>query len=324
MSAAARTRADRCGCSSASSRAATRRRPVRSARLLPPPTTAGMPRAARARPDQLGLRPLADEHRDVGGRDRARRPTSRRRRAARRCRRRSRAAMCARATSTWITLPLTSLQPVRRTCRSRNGRGDGAPASLVPGWCGRHRAYDDAAGHRAPRHAARPGAARPGRRRCAGWCRGCARVVGGLGGREVGDHVAAAEGVDRLLRVADQHHRGVAGERPVEHLPLHGVGVLELVDEHDPPALAHPLAGRCGVAVEGVGEPAQEVVVGQDRRGAACGGRPRARTVVGERDALRRPSDSGSSAGARAACGSPTAVRGQGQGGGPRPNGGWA
>ena len=99
---------------------------------------------------------------------------------------------------------------------------------------------------------------------------------------EVGRDVAAAEGVDRLLRVADQHHRRVAGERPVEHLPLHRVGVLELVDEHHLPALPHPLAGRRGVVGQRVGELGEQVVVARARRAGACGGRaprgPRSRT----------------------------------------------
>ena len=51
-----------------------------------------------------------------------------------------------------------------------------------------------------------------------------------LGGPQVGDDVAAAEGVDRLLGVADQDHGGVADEGALDHLPLHRVGVLELVD----------------------------------------------------------------------------------------------
>ncbi len=57
---------------------------------------------------------------------------------------------------------------------------------------------------------------------------------------QVGDDVAAAERVDGLLRVADQDQRGAAAERAVDHLPLHRVGVLELVDHHDRPALVHP------------------------------------------------------------------------------------
>ena len=56
---------------------------------------------------------------------------------------------------------------------------------------------------------------------------------GGAGGAQVGDHVGAAERVDRLLRVADQHQRAVPVEGALEDLPLHRVGVLELVDEHD-------------------------------------------------------------------------------------------
>ena len=86
---------------------------------------------------------------------------------------------------------------------------------------------------------------------------------GGRGRLQVGDHVAAAEGVDRLLRVADQHQRRVAAERPVEHVPLDRVGVLELVDEHDLPAPTHPLARRCVLLAQRVGEAAEQVVVGQ-------------------------------------------------------------
>ena len=86
----------------------------------------------------------------------------------------------------------------------------------------------------------------------------------GAGGREVGDDVAAAERVDRLLRVADEDHRRVAGEGAVEDLPLHRVGVLELVDEHHPPALPHPAAGRRRLVGQRVGELAQQVVVAED------------------------------------------------------------
>ncbi len=85
----------------------------------------------------------------------------------------------------------------------------------------------------------------------------------GLRRLEVRRDIAAAERVDRLLRVADQHHRGVTGERPVEDLPLHRVGVLELVDEHDPPPLPHPGPRRSIVLRERRGELAQQVVVGQ-------------------------------------------------------------
>jgi hypothetical protein len=87
---------------------------------------------------------------------------------------------------------------------------------------------------------------------------------GGAGGLEVRRDVTAAEGVDRLLRVADQHHRGVPGEGTVEHLPLHRVGVLELVDEHDRPPVAHAGTGRRRRVLERVGELAEEVVVRED------------------------------------------------------------
>ena len=65
-------------------------------------------------------------------------------------------------------------------------------------------------------------------------------VAAGPGGPQVGDHVGAAERVDRLLGVADQHQRAVTVERALEDLPLHRVGVLELVDHHHPVAAAHP------------------------------------------------------------------------------------
>ena len=81
---------------------------------------------------------------------------------------------------------------------------------------------------------------------------------------QVGDDVAPAEGVDGLLGVTDQDQRRVAGEGAVEDVPLHRVGVLELVDQDHLPALAHPLACRCVLVLECVGEPAEQVVVRQD------------------------------------------------------------
>ncbi len=58
-----------------------------------------------------------------------------------------------------------------------------------------------------------------------------------------------------------------SAEGAVEHGPLHRVGVLELVDEHDAPPLAHPFTRRrraVGTGLEGVGQPDQQVVVRQD------------------------------------------------------------
>ena len=188
--------------------------------------------------------------------------------------------------------------------RRRRRRAD-QPRARVGGG---HRRVRRCAGRRGPHRAARPGAARPGRRRCASWCRGWPGR-GGRRGREVGDDVAAAERVDRLLGVADQHHRGVTGEGAVEHLPLLGVGVLELVDQHDPPALAHPLAGRCVVARRVRRRAGRGGRRTTGSRGAACAGRPRAH-LVGERDPLPAVG-LGSPAGASAACASPTTVRGQ-------------
>ena len=65
-------------------------------------------------------------------------------------------------------------------------------------------------------------------------------VVGGARGVEVGDDVGPAERVDGLLRIADQHQRGVAVEGAAQDGPLDGVGVLELVDQHDPVARSQP------------------------------------------------------------------------------------
>ena len=62
------------------------------------------------------------------------------------------------------------------------------------------------------------------------------RTVPAAARLEVGVDVGAAEGVDRLLGVTDEHERRVAVEGAVEHAPLHRVGVLELVDQHDRPA----------------------------------------------------------------------------------------
>ena len=83
---------------------------------------------------------------------------------------------------------------------------------------------------------------------------------------QVGVHIGAAERVDGLLRVADQHQRGLpVPERPAHYLPLDRIGVLKLVDEDDLVSAAQQLAR--GLATlrrdEGVPQAHQEVVVGQ-------------------------------------------------------------
>ena len=57
-------------------------------------------------------------------------------------------------------------------------------------------------------------------------------------------HIGAAESVDCLLRIADEDQALVAEERRLQHRPLRGVGVLELVDEHGVVAFADALRDR--------------------------------------------------------------------------------
>ena len=93
--------------------------------------------------------------------------------------------------------------------------------------------------------------------------------------REVGVHVAAAEAVDRLLRVADQEQRrrgrrsirlraGIARtEHAPEDRPLPRIGVLELVDQRD--RVLRAQAGHERIAmrpVERIGHAVDEVVEG--------------------------------------------------------------
>ena len=92
-------------------------------------------------------------------------------------------------------------------------------------------------------------------------------LVGPVGRLEVGVDVGAAEGVDRLLRVADEDERRAAvAERAAHDVPLDGVGVLELVDEDDAVALSEALRrGLAAGALERVVEAGEQVVVGHDR-----------------------------------------------------------
>ncbi len=64
-------------------------------------------------------------------------------------------------------------------------------------------------------------------------------------GPEIRMDVRTAEGVDGLLGVPDQDQRGPAQAEGVVHdVPLHRVGVLELVDQDHVVALAQPVARR--------------------------------------------------------------------------------
>jgi hypothetical protein len=85
-------------------------------------------------------------------------------------------------------------------------------------------------------------------------------------GGEIGEDVGAAEGVDRLLRVADEEE-GTACIRTegAEDGVLDGVGILEFVDED------RLVAGAQGVkeagailAGDGAGDFAEQVVVGAE------------------------------------------------------------
>ena len=92
-------------------------------------------------------------------------------------------------------------------------------------------------------------------------------ALGDFRGLQVRVDVGAAERVDRLLGIGDQHERHPAGrERAIEDLPLDRVGVLELVDEHNVEPRAQPSARvRATRACERVVQPREQVVVGHDR-----------------------------------------------------------
>ncbi len=86
-------------------------------------------------------------------------------------------------------------------------------------------------------------------------------------GLEIGLDVGATKRVDGLLGVSDEHQRGVAtAEGGLHDLPLHGVGVLEFVDQHDVVALAQ--AGTCVWSAyrvtERVAQTEEDIVVRHD------------------------------------------------------------
>ena len=90
-------------------------------------------------------------------------------------------------------------------------------------------------------------------------------------GRQIGVDVPAAEGIDGLPGIADEHHRRVAVEGPLEDLPLNRVGVLELIDQDDVPSCAHACAGRRAGGVEGRSQISEEIVIAEHAQPALAG-----------------------------------------------------
>ena len=279
--AAARTRVDDDGRSSAS-RSASHSVATGVRTRCPPRRSrpARRPRRARRGPARPGgwwprgrrcgrAAPVRRDRRILGSA--ARRPR-RATTAGRRCRRRGRRRSSARRIdcSAQPRCGVAATRPSSRwTTRTRSaaGRRTVQPRLLV-GVGGAHGAVLDArVAERDPVEQGVVGVDEtPGR--CAS-CGRASRVVAPLGRVEVGVHVGAAERVDRLLRIADQHERrGAVAERRADDVPLHRVGVLELVDHHDPEALPQPC--RRPPAADRVAqracEPGEQVVVGEDRR----------------------------------------------------------
>ena len=86
-------------------------------------------------------------------------------------------------------------------------------------------------------------------------------------GLEVRVDISSTERVNSLLRVADQHEPGyTVCKGRLDHLPLDGVGVLELVDEHHSVPFAQPAASHlASLFVRQSGKEAiEEAVVGQE------------------------------------------------------------
>ena len=221
----------------------------------------------------------------------------------------------ARSSATWartwsIATVLVPCSPnfSRVTTRSRNGSLCGAPASRWVCWrASTSRTTMSACPSAAPRSTAcRRFTSGSSLRQLVPSVHCRSRLLGRL---QVGHDVAAAEGVDRLLRVADEHHGRVADEGPLDHVPLHRVGVLELVDEDDPPAAPHPGPGGGVGVLQGGGEPAEQVVVAQDPEPALAalelGQHRRRRSRRGPPRSCRRAGSTGVSS----VCGLATASR---------------
>ena len=231
--AAARTRPERCGCSNASSRHSQSSAACEANTSESPVYTAGMPRRpARRGQARASLWPRRSPRRR---RARAARPSnvaplasSAPMSAARSAAMWSRRSSIGRCAVAWAErLPGHHPQPERVVVRAP------AAGALVM--------RVDRAGPRClvaelRRRAAPPAACRPAAASLRQLVPRVPLVPAVSAASQVGDDVAAAERVDRLLRVADQDQRGVPAEGAVDHLPLHRIGVLELVDHHDRPA----------------------------------------------------------------------------------------
>ena len=169
----------------------------------------------------------------------------------------------------------------RRTTRSRHGADRGAPASRECAVRRHHRPDHDALvaqGRVAEQHLQAVD-----QRRVAAEVPPEGRLLrGARGGGQVGRDVAAAEGVDGLLGVADQDQRRRAGERQAEHLPLHRVGVLELVHQHELPAVPHPVAGGARARDRGRRRAGSAGRRSRGCRGRACARSTSRRTPSGE------------------------------------------
>ena len=310
-----RGRADhaRRGAAARTPRAATasRRRPRRRRRSESPVYTDGMPAAVQ--------RALAQSSVLVPAR---RSPRRRRRRTGSPSN--VGAAASSAPTSSARSLPMWSRQSADRarsefrrrpnvsrcTTRSRNGSPRGAPASREPGWPPRRRARRSRGSPSAAPRSTR--LQRVDEQRVAAPV-GAERRLGarGLGGLEVGDDVAAAEGVDRLLRVADQHQRR-RGRGRRGRAPPTAPGRC--------PGTRRP--ARCGqrwrircrggrvLGVERVGAAGSAGRRSRGRRGGACAVSSSARTCFGEADAApRRVESGGGSSGRSCVAGSPTDAR---------------
>ena len=172
---------------------------------------------------------------------------------------------------------------------------DGAPASRRP-WCGprlRARRCPRSPSAAPPQHGCRrstsTAVAAPVRPERALHTRGFRSL-------EVGDDVAAAERVDGLLRITDEDQRGAARECPVDHLPLHRIGVLEFVDHDDRPPRCIRMRGCAGESsgCERGGQPGQQVVVAEDAQLPFAGVPARPEHFSGEARRIPPARESGS------------------------------